>query len=325
MNNNYYLVSVIIAAYNAEKYINELLDSVCNQSYPNLEIIVINDGSKDHTLDIINSRSRNDSRIKVVSQINSGVSAARNKGFDVSSGDYIIFVDADDVLNKCMISTLLKNALDVDADVSICDVKMCYPNENIELSDIINLDSVYDLSKYDAMKNFLLGEKIRSGMWNKLIKRSVIKDLAFEEGKRVNEDKFFCFETLNLCNRIAYTDNQLYYYMIRDGSATRNKFDDRWFDTTYFADKIYNQLKNSDLEIYARFSRTITYYSLVKRIVESGSKTSYLQEYNRLITKLKSTRLQSLHEFLSLSTYIGVGMIKICVPLFEFVTLIYSK
>ena len=115
-----YKVSVIVAAYNIEKYIARCLDSILNQTYKNLEIIVVNDGSSDNTGEIIDKYSEKDIRIKVIHKENSGVSSARNKGLDMSTGDYIGFVDGDDTLETDMYELLVSNAIKNNADISHC-------------------------------------------------------------------------------------------------------------------------------------------------------------------------------------------------------------
>ncbi len=312
------LVSVVIAAYNAEKYIDKLLDSVCCQTYVNLEIIVVNDGSTDSTAEKVSNRKRVDDRIILFEQRNSGVSRARNAGLEIAKGEYIIFVDADDLLHSSMIQTLVDNALEHDADVSICNIRKCETEADIEKLNLVN-DVTY-LNRQDALQSFLLGKVIRTGAWNKLIRADILNGVRFEEGKRVNEDKFFCFQIIYNSPKIVYSSAELYCYMQRDGSATKKKFDERWFDTTYFADKMYDQLKNTEYEKYARYSMSITYYSLAKMMVEADAQKEYPKEYKQTIERLRNLDLDSIGNYFARSTYLGIRIIKLFVPLFEFFT-----
>ena len=114
------LVSVIIPVFNVESFLNECLESICNQTYDNLEIILVNDGSTDNSQLIIDNYSKVDKRIIAIKQSNKGLSAARNTGIDIARGEYLTFVDSDDVLFRDAIFILLKHSLEHDCDVSIC-------------------------------------------------------------------------------------------------------------------------------------------------------------------------------------------------------------
>ena len=309
------LVSVVIAAYNASEYVGDLLDSLKDQTYTNLEILVVNDGSTDETASVVNDRKKTDNRIQLIEQSNKGVSAARNNGLAVSGGDYVIFIDADDILDKDMICTLVNNSIENDADISICNIKEC-SNEK-ETHEVNKVNNVSCISQDEAIKLFLLGKRIRSGAWNKLINKRIIDGLEFEEGKRVNEDKYFCFQLLLRSKKIVYTEAELYCYMQRPGSVSRKGFDDRMFDTLYFADKIYLRLNDSELELFARYSKMITYYSLAKILVETRNKDVYHEQYSKIVSELRKMKLIGMKKYMASSTFLGMILLKVYVPLYE--------
>ena len=123
-----FVVSIIIPAYNIENYIEKTLDSVLDQTYDSLEIIVVNDGSKDNTAAIIDSYAQKDNRIKVIHKENGGVTSARLAGIAAATGDYIGFVDGDDYIEPNMFELLVNNAINYNADISHCGYQMVFPN-----------------------------------------------------------------------------------------------------------------------------------------------------------------------------------------------------
>lgn len=153
------LVSVIIPAYNIEKYIGRCLDSVLSQIYENLEIIIVDDGSSDGTGKILDDYEKRDSRIKVIHKENGGVSSARNKGLDMAVGDYIGFVDGDDIIAPEMYETLVKLLEEEDADIAHCGYQMVFPDR---------VDYYYNTGKRkvqttkEGLKDLLLGEIIEA-------------------------------------------------------------------------------------------------------------------------------------------------------------------
>ena len=121
-------ISIIVPIYNIEKYLPRCLDSILAQTYKNLEVILVDDGSVDNSGMIADKYARNDQRINVIHQVNKGVSAARNAGLDLATGDYIGFVDGDDYIEKDMYERLLFNAIKYKADISHCGYQMVFPN-----------------------------------------------------------------------------------------------------------------------------------------------------------------------------------------------------
>ena len=175
------LVSVIIPAYNAEKYIEMAVKSVLKQSYPNIEIIVINDGSTDNTMDVL---SHLDGCV-VVSTENKGVSNARNVGIDISKGEYISFLDADDELEKYAIESLMNACLKYDADI-------CGGLYSENINDGSNVEEFFD---QDTLLRYCIEDRFyTSPVWSKIYKKKFIGNARFMGGYRLHEDHFFNFE-----------------------------------------------------------------------------------------------------------------------------------
>ena len=211
------LVSVIIPAYNIEEYIGRCLDSVLSQTYENLEIIVVDDGSSDGTGKILDDYERKDSRIKVIHKENGGVSSARNKGLDVATGGYIGFVDGDDLIAPEMYETLVNLLEEEDADIAHCGYQMVFPDR---------VDYYYNTGKRkvqtrkEGLKDLLSGEMIEPGLVNKLYRKNVIKDHRLDETVKINEDLLMNYQVFKNSRKSVYYDITPYSYMIRKSSAT---------------------------------------------------------------------------------------------------------
>ena len=212
-----YKVSVIVAAYNIEKYIARCLDSILNQTYKNLEIIVVNDGSSDNTGEIIDKYSERDTRIKVIHKENGGVSSARNKGIDMSTGDYIGFVDGDDTIEPDMYELLVSNAINYNCDISHCGYKLI---ENQEEKLIHGTNQIIIQDRKKGILDLLDGSIVEPGICNKIFKRSIIDDIRLDESVKINEDLLFNVILFNKSSKSVFYDAAKYNYIKREGSAT---------------------------------------------------------------------------------------------------------
>ena len=211
------LVSVIIPAYNIEDYIGRCLDSIISQTYKNLEIIVVDDGSRDHTGEILDNYAKKDRRIKVIHKENGGVSSARNKGIEAAEGDYIGFIDGDDLIESEMYKTLVDLLEEENADIAHCGYQMVFPDR---------VDYYHNTGKKkiqtteEGLKDLLSGEMIEPGLVNKLYKKELIKNCRLDETVKINEDLLMNYQLFKLSQKSVYYDITPYSYMIRSSSAT---------------------------------------------------------------------------------------------------------
>lgn len=202
------LISIIVPIYNMEQYLEKCLESIVNQTYKNLEIILIDDGSTDNSGKICDDYAKKDKRIRVIHKENGGVSSARNKGLDIVKGKYVIFFDSDDYIEFNMIESLYKNIQIDDYDVSIC-------NYNIINGSNISPNVILTDKKIFNQKEFL--QEVLSKQWNngylvnKLIKKSCINDIRFNEDFFIMEDVTFLIEISKNVSK-AYLDKDLYLY-----------------------------------------------------------------------------------------------------------------
>ena len=210
------LISVVIPVYNVEKYLEQCLVSVVFNSYKNLEIIVVDDGSSDNSAAIYNKYAALDKRIKIIVQKNAGVSAARNVGIETASGKYIHFVDSDDYIDLNFYEELVGDALQYDADIVACGVKMGNAVINITYRDkIICADLYTKIQKLQCAKH---GYAIRY-----LLRRSFLmeNDIFFDVGKIHSEDLHFTLRAVKAANHVVINPNTIYHYIRRPGGAVR--------------------------------------------------------------------------------------------------------
>lgn len=221
------LISVIIPVYNVENYVGRCIDSVINQTYRNIEVIIVNDGSEDESLDIVRKYEKKDSRIKVFNKENGGLSSARNVGLDNAKGKYIVFVDSDDYMHPQMIEVLYANLIEKRADISVCDFYWIFDGDTVE-EDITNHPVAYENN--EVLYRMILDELRTVVAWNKLYKAEIFDKLRYPVGK-LHEDEFIIHKILEQCKRCVYTDAKLYYYIKRAGSITASHSFKNVYDT----------------------------------------------------------------------------------------------
>ena len=220
------LISIVIPVYNVECYIQRCLESIILQSYKNLEIIIVNDGSTDDSLKIANEYKERDNRIIIISQKNAGLSAARNTGIEAANGKYISFVDSDDYIHKQFIETLYINAKKYDADIAVCesievnDSTIGDPCKKLNVDYQIEVDDPINAMKLWYNSNF----KNPTVAWNKLYKYSLFNECKFSVGK-LHEDEFIIHKLYLKSDKIVYLWIEMYFYYQRNNSITgRNNY-----------------------------------------------------------------------------------------------------
>ena len=219
------LLSVIVPVYNVEPYLKQCIESIIHQTYTYLEIILVDDGSTDNSGTICDTYASQDSRIKVIHQHNGGLSAARNRGIDEATGDYIAFVDSDDFLDLTMYSVLVDALEQHQLDIIECNAFRYKSENNIKSYKndgelvIYNHDEALKLSLCDGF----------TAAWNKLYKRSVIDTVRFPIGRKF-EDSATSYLIMHNAQKIGHIDTCLYYYRLNPNSITQTSFDakSRW-------------------------------------------------------------------------------------------------
>ena len=261
--NEDYKISIIIPAYNVQEYIKQCLESIINQTYKNLEIIVVNDGSKDKTLDIIESIAKDDSRIIVINQENQGVSAARNNALKGVDGDFVMFVDSDDWLDLDTCEVLIKEAVEENADIVMCGYVREYKEKSMPKA---MFDEERIIFKNEEVKDKLhrrifgpLGNELSAPeklnaittIWGKLYKASVLRDLEFVPYEEIGmcEDGYFNIFAFEKTKKAVFIKKFLYHYrkVISGGSLTQKKEVDTFERNKKFWKKLNLLIKSKEL------------------------------------------------------------------------------
>ena len=219
------LVSVVVPIYMVQKYLPKCVKSIINQTHQNLEIILVDDGSKDDCGRICDTFSKEDDRIKVIHKENGGLSDARNAGIEIATGDYIVFVDSDDYIHPQMIEYLLKPVQEGIADLSVCQFEYIQDNEEsiytqIDDAKYIIIENYPDKTKYyfneSEYDTFTVA-------WNKLYPLNYFSDIRYPKGK-IHEDEFTTYKLLEKADKVAYIEYPFYYYIQRNNSIMGDGF-----------------------------------------------------------------------------------------------------
>ena len=211
------LISIILPVYNVSKYLEECMKSIINQTYKNIEIIVVNDGSTDESDYICEKYKKLDNRIKVIHQKNQGLSAARNTGLNYCKGEYISFIDSDDYVKPDFIEKLYRAIKEKNTSVAICNYVSLYQNKDLRCEENLNYNNVC------SGKNFINSCVTNTVVWNKLYSRNIWNNLRFDVGK-LHEDLFIMHKIMYSCDLVSVVNEDLYVYRIRSDSITGRTF-----------------------------------------------------------------------------------------------------
>ena len=295
------LISVIIPIYNTAPYLSKCVDSVLSQTYPNLEIILVDDGSTDKSPVICDSYADLHPQIRVIHQLNQGVSAARNRGIAESKGEYLTFVDSDDIIEPDMIQRLSNNAIHYDVALSVC------------LLDVVNIDGSNKpldngtcglYSNKDILLKYFSDQFIKDQLYspvNKLFKKELIREIHFKP-YCIGEDILFIFEVLQQCDKI-YIDKYVgYHYLHRENSATTAKFNPKRLDYILAGEDILQLAKLNWADIVPAIEQWLFVHTIVALrqliIFDSNYKTNnffrekkqWIHKYHRLFWKINIRR-----------------------------------
>lgn len=277
MNNK--KISVIVPIYKVEQFLDKCIESLVNQSYKNIEILLIDDGSPDGSGAICDRWAEKDSRIIVIHKKNEGVAVARNAGLAAATGDYIGFVDGDDYCFKNMYEHLIKNAEENDADISMCD----YYESDTETDDVGNASSKTELVDYGtAMKNVCMGEYLYGVLWNKIYKTELVKGIIMPS-LRCSQDLPYNYFAFKRAKTIVFSNEKQYFYRVRETSTTKSKFGYGALDAVKAHEIILENEKNDEYEAYAVKSYINSCFTALSGII---SNQSCLDKYDEVRDKI---------------------------------------
>jgi len=286
-------VSVIVPVYNVEAYLPRCIDSLLEQTLSDIEIILVNDGSTDNCLEIIEQYMKIDERIRLVNKQNSGQSDARNVGLAQAKGEYIGFVDSDDWIETNMLELLYNAAKKQGCEVAVCNYSGVDINGTIGVPKLeMPLEDVLDLSEQRAhyLSNYITGKyvfnenAISHSICNKIFSRAFIEkhNLRFEASREVSEeDTFFMYYALLYIRRMAIVNQSLYYYCKRSGStmnAYRINLEERWIE---FIERIENRYREAEILEQVQPALNIKCFNILIEIInnEMYAKVSFRELY----------------------------------------------
>lgn len=209
------LISIIIPIYKVEPYVDRCVQSIVDQTYENLEIILVDDGSPDSCPAMCDAWAAKDSRIKVIHKENGGLSDARNAGLEIAAGNYISFIDSDDCITPDFIQTLYDTMEQTGADIAACGV--AYVDEKGAVLRQRPVAPVAEMDRMEALRRLVLEDGVYQTVWNKLYRWEAIAGILFEKGK-YNEDDFWTYQVFDRIEKLAMVDKPMYCYLQRGGS-----------------------------------------------------------------------------------------------------------
>ncbi len=309
-NNMHELISIIVPVYKCEKYIRKCIDSIVNQTYKNLEIILVDDGSPDNCGRICDEYSKIDKRIRVIHKKNGGISDARNAGLNAARGKYISFSDCDDYLHPRMLEVLWQLITTHDADISICDYLKIYSNESIEVVEQEKAIKVY--SNIEALHILFTELPLHEDLawnvpWNKLYLSKIFNGVRFPKG-RVYEDVATIYKLIHKSRRIVKANEPLYYYLQRDDSITKSQ-QHRIFSLDIldaFAESAEYFLQHGLIDLYeiAAYEYMKTIIRVYRQLKDSDNNKAALKSlkkiYNTELRRLKYFKKLPFHKKMEL-------------------------
>ena len=332
------LISVIIPVYAVEKYLKRAVDSVLKQTYRNLEIILVDDGSPDECPAICDAYAKKEARVRVVHKENGGLSDARNAGLDIAGGDYIAFLDSDDYYAPFFIEVLYNEIVRTGAQVALCRYEVTEalsPEEGPDFDAVLKAYrsgeadcKEYDrrqmlLNQYDALcpdaTYFIVA-------WNKLYKASLWKSVRFPKGK-IHEDEATTYRIFDKITKGVYVDMPMYAYFSMPDSITRAKFSTRrlqWFDAlddriVFLSEK--EEYEAANAAVRARADGAIRYYyPLVKECPREKKEARRLKGYVKKAMERNKKGREQEKDFLSFVTKVGYRLFLVSPGIYKLIT-----
>ncbi len=241
------LISVIVPIYNVEKYLDRCVESIVNQTYMNLEIILVDDGSPDNCPKMCDEWAQKDTRIKVIHKENGGLSDARNAGMPFVTGEIVSFIDSDDWIELNMFEKMLSQMQKDNSDIVSCGVKWV-EEDGVVIRDVtVSKNEVLDT--HSAMKELINDNKLKQHVWNKIYKHDLIKDIPFEKGK-YHEDVFWSYQIVGRAKKISVIVDSFYNYVQRSNSIMGEGFSAKRLDSLEANELRCKYMKKNFPELY---------------------------------------------------------------------------
>lgn len=282
------LLSIVVPVYKTEQYLERCVESLVHQTYCNLEIILVDDGSPDRCGEICDQWQRIDSRIRVIHKENGGLSDARNTGIDAATGEYLAFVDSDDYVDAQMYETMIGAMERLDARMACCGRYFAKNDEVIPMH-CMKAETVF--SGTEAIREMLLGGYVEEASWDKVYKRALFRDIRFPKGE-INEDIVVMPMLLNNAKRIVHVGAPFYYYCQNGESITRSAYSEKKRVVLKHLDEVKQFLTEECDELLADYPiLQARYCQSVLYLLLDNKKTlmKYQQDYREFYERFKDT------------------------------------
>lgn len=280
-------ISIIVPVYNVEAYLERCVESILKQTYTNLEILLVNDGSTDKSGELCDKLALRDHRIRVIHKENGGLSDARNRGIDEASSNLIGFIDSDDYIDEDMYETLYRQMVASKADLSMCghyDVYHQIPEKQV--AEI----KTWELMPEEAIKMVMEAKILSVTAVNKLYKKALFEQLRFRIGK-IAEDAFIMVDLIHQCSKIVATNEKKYYYVHRENSITTQKFSLKFLNVIEAYEQNAKIISENYPDLYDVAIMRLNwayFYVLDRLLVDNDFKDKVLED--RLISYLKKNK-----------------------------------
>ena len=286
------LISVVVPVYRVQEYLSRCVLSLQSQTYPNLEIILVDDGSPDRCGEMCDTFAAQDARIRTIHQTNRGLSAARNAGTMDAKGEYIAFVDSDDWVHPEYVERLWELAERTGAELTVCGNQKVSAEKDVTADEVEN--RFFCLNRQDALAEMLYQGRIETNAWGKLYLTRHAKKCLYPEG-RLFEDLATTYRFFAMAEKIAVCDAALYYYWQRPDSIMARKFEPSRFDELVSADEMYHfiQMRFPEQEPAACCRRFSCYCQVLLML---PTEENYRQKRREIWTVLKNSRLRVLKD-----------------------------
>lgn len=291
------LISIVVPVYNAEKFLPKSLESLQNQTYTELEIILVNDGSNDGSAAICEQYASTDKRFVVIHKENGGVSSARNAGLKRVTGEYVGFVDPDDWIEPDMFKRLYQLTQEYNADISMCG----YMKEKADGTILNTLEppSVTSFTSKEALNTILNDDSFRGFLWNKLFSAAILKEnpsLKLDENIHFCEDLLFCCKAILASKSLVYDSTPFYHYMFHDNNASSSQYSLKKLTSLEALEQIIEMLSeeaNVNVSMYKSYYMRMNLSLLMNGIYENKSSTDTTRYLKKNLFKYSLSELNS--------------------------------
>lgn len=288
------LVTVVVPVYKVEKYLDRCVESIINQTYRNLEIILVDDGSPDCCPQMCDTWAERDPRIKVIHKENGGLSDARNAGLDVSKGKYIVFVDADDYVEREYITYLYRLIMENQADLATCEFRFVKEDGRL-INHVENNGDVVAWNQQEALYQLCDGTMVHNAAWAKIYDSEIFHDIRYPKGK-IFEDLGTTYKLLLRAERVVLGKKALYNYVRHEGTIMTSEFQWDRMCAIDFAEEMYNAVvgRFPSLQKIAKKKLFCEYIGVLRVILLSGDNTERVKSASEeIFGKLCSVRAQA--------------------------------